>query len=47
MNVYVRELVSALAQAGGQATVFVRRADETSPGTVEVEPGVNAIFFYQ
>lgn len=43
MNVYVRELVSALAQAGGQATVFVRRADETSPGTVEVEPGVQVV----
>ena len=43
MNVYVRELVSALAQAGGEATVFVRRSDPTPPETVEVEPGVTVV----
>ena len=43
MNVYVRELVSALAQAGVQADVFTRRWDETSPEVVEVEPGFRVI----
>ena len=39
MNVYVRELVSALAQAGVEADVFVRRWDDATPEIVEVEPG--------
>ncbi|HEX4867181.1 MAG TPA: glycosyltransferase [Acidimicrobiales bacterium] len=43
MNVYVRELVSSLAQAGVQADVFVRRWDEDSPEVVEVEPGFRVI----
>ncbi len=43
MNVYVRELVSALAQAGGQSTVFVRRSDPTLPEVVPVEPGVTVV----
>jgi D-inositol-3-phosphate glycosyltransferase len=43
MNVYVRELVSALAQAGVQADVFTRRWDDTSPDVVEVEPGFRVV----
>jgi D-inositol-3-phosphate glycosyltransferase len=43
MNVYVRELVSALAQAGVQADVFTRRWDEASPEIVDVEPGFRVI----
>jgi len=43
MNVYVRELVSALAQAGVAADVFVRRWDDASPEVVEVEPGFRVI----
>lgn len=43
MNVYVRELVSALAQAGVEADVFVRRWDEDSPEIVEVEPGFRVV----
>lgn len=43
MNVYVRELVSALAQAGVQADVFTRRWDEESPEVVEVEPGFRVV----
>jgi D-inositol-3-phosphate glycosyltransferase len=43
MNVYVRELVSALAQAGVETDVFVRRWDERSPEIVEVEPGFRVV----
>jgi D-inositol-3-phosphate glycosyltransferase len=43
MNVYVRELVSSLAQAGVAADVFVRRWDESSPDIVEVEPGFRVV----
>jgi D-inositol-3-phosphate glycosyltransferase len=43
MNVYVRELVSSLAQAGVQADVFTRRWDEETPEVVEVEPGFRVI----
>jgi len=43
MNVYVRELVSALAQAGVQADVFTRRWDTASPDVVDVEPGFRVI----
>jgi len=43
MNVYVRELVSALAQAGVEADVFVRRWDDESPEIVEVEPGFRVV----
>ncbi len=43
MNVYVRELVSALAQAGVQTDVFVRRWDDTTPDIVEVEPGFRVV----
>jgi D-inositol-3-phosphate glycosyltransferase len=43
MNVYVRELVSALAQAGVQADVFTRRADAEVPEVVDVEPGFRVV----
>ncbi len=43
MNVYVRELVSSLAQAGVQSDVFVRRWDDTTPDIVEVEPGFRVV----
>src|SRR6187200_1533821 len=43
MNVYVRELVSALAQAGVQADVFTRRATADIPEVVDVEPGFRVI----
>lgn len=39
MNVYVRELVSALAQAGVPSDVFTRRWAQGLPDVVEVEPG--------
>src|SRR5690349_18704521 len=42
MNVYVRELVSALAQAGVPADVFTRRWDD-GPEIVEVEPGFRVV----
>ena len=42
MNVYVRELVSSLAQAGVDATVFVRRWND-DPDVVDVEPGFRVV----
>jgi D-inositol-3-phosphate glycosyltransferase len=43
MNVYVRELVSSLAQAGVTCTVYTRRwSDELAP-VVEVEPGFRVV----
>jgi D-inositol-3-phosphate glycosyltransferase len=39
MNVYVRELVSALAQAGVYCTVYVRTWRDGLPEEVAVEPG--------
>jgi D-inositol-3-phosphate glycosyltransferase len=42
MNVYVRELVSALAQAGVEADVFTRRWED-GPEVVEVEPGFRVV----
>ncbi|MEZ5215304.1 MAG: glycosyltransferase [Ilumatobacteraceae bacterium] len=39
MNVYVRELVSALAQGGVECTTYTRRMDPAQPDVVEVEPG--------
>ncbi len=42
MNVYVRELVSALAQTGVDATVFVRRHND-APAVVDVEPGFRVV----
>jgi D-inositol-3-phosphate glycosyltransferase len=43
MNVYVRELVSALAQAGVRADVYVRRWRDDLPDVVEVEPGFRVV----
>ena len=43
MNVYVRELASALALAGGRSTVFTRRVEPSAPTVVEVEPGFRVV----
>src|SRR5215203_3773585 len=43
MNVYVRELVSSLAQAGVATDVFTRRWDADTPEIVEVEPGFRVV----
>lgn len=43
MNVYVRELVSALAQAGVASDVFTRRWADDLPPVVEVEPGFRVV----
>lgn len=43
MNVYVRELVSSLAQAGVECSVYTRRWDEGLPEVVEVEPGFRLV----
>ncbi len=43
MNVYVRELVSALAQAGVDCDVYVRRWADHLPDVVEVEPGFRVV----
>ncbi len=42
MNVYVREMVSSLAQAGVDVTVYVRRHND-APEVVEVEPGFTVV----
>jgi len=39
MNVYVRELVSALAQAGVECTTYTRATRPDLPDVVQVEPG--------
>ncbi len=43
MNVYVRELVSALAQAGVRTDVFVRRWSDDLREVVDVEPGFRVV----
>ncbi|HET6951846.1 MAG TPA: glycosyltransferase [Acidimicrobiales bacterium] len=43
MNVYVRELVSALAQAGVAADVYTRRWADDQPEVVDVEPGFRVV----
>jgi len=43
MNVYVRELVSSLAQAGVSCTVFTRRWHGELPDVVDVEPGFRVV----
>lgn len=43
MNVYVRELVSAMATAGMQCRVYVRRWADDLPEQVEVEPGFEVV----
>lgn len=43
MNVYVRELVSSLAQVGVDCTVYVRRWADDLPEAVNVEPGFKVV----
>jgi D-inositol-3-phosphate glycosyltransferase len=43
MNVYVRELVGALAQAGVHSTVYVRRWRDDLPEAIEVEAGFRVV----
>lgn len=43
MNVYVRELVSSLAQAGVQSTVYTRRWADDLPDVVDIEPGFRVV----
>jgi len=43
MNVYVRELVSSLAQAGVRSVVYVRRWHDDLPEVVDVEPGFRVV----
>jgi D-inositol-3-phosphate glycosyltransferase len=43
MNVYVRELVSSLAQAGVRCSVYTRRWAEGLPAEVAVEPGFRVV----
>lgn len=43
MNVYVRELVASLAQAGVPSDVFTRRWAPDLPEVVEVEPGFRVV----
>jgi D-inositol-3-phosphate glycosyltransferase len=43
MNVYVRELVSSLAQAGVECIVYVRRWHDELPAVVDVEPGFRVV----
>ena len=43
MNVYVRELVASLAQAGVGAEVYVRRWSPALPEVVDVEPGFRVV----
>lgn len=43
MNVYVRELVSSLAQAGVDCSVFTRRWRRDLPDVVDVEPGFRVV----
>jgi D-inositol-3-phosphate glycosyltransferase len=43
MNVYVRELSSALAQAGIDTTTYVRRWESELPDEVVVEPGFRVV----
>jgi D-inositol-3-phosphate glycosyltransferase len=43
MNVYVRELCSALAHAGVDTTVYVRRWDAGLPDAVAIEPGLRVV----
>jgi D-inositol-3-phosphate glycosyltransferase len=43
MNVYVRELVSALAQAGVECTTYTRASRPGLPEVVQVEPGIRVV----
>src|SRR5688500_17120605 len=41
MNVYVRELASALARAGVRCDVYTRAESDEQPAIVDVEPGLH------
>jgi D-inositol-3-phosphate glycosyltransferase len=43
MNVYVRELVASLAQAGVGCQVYTRRWDPALPDVVDIEPGFRVV----
>ncbi len=43
MNVYVREMAAALAHAGSECRVYVRRAQDGLPDEVAIEPGVTVV----
>ena len=43
MNVYVREMAAALAHAGSECRVYVRRAQDGPPDEVAIEPGVTVV----
>ena len=43
MNVYVRELVGALAHGGTDTTVYVRRWHPDLPARIVVEPGFEVV----
>ena len=43
MNVYVRELVGSLAQAGVSSEVYVRRWHDDLPEVIDVEPGFRVV----
>lgn len=43
MNVYVRELVASLAQAGVDSTVYTRRWSPELPDVVDIEPGFRVV----
>lgn len=43
MNVYVRELVGSLAQAGVACDVYVRRWSPDLPDAIEIEPGFRVV----
>lgn len=43
MNVYVREMAAALAHAGSECRVYVRRAKDGLPDEVAIEPGVTVV----
>jgi D-inositol-3-phosphate glycosyltransferase len=46
MNVYVRELVSALAQAGVECTTYTRASRPDLPEVVQVEPGHRVVHIH-
>ena len=43
MNVYVREMAAALAHAGSECRVYVRRDQDNLPDEVAIEPGVTVV----
>lgn len=43
MNVYVRELVAALAQSGVACQVYTRRWEPSLPDVIDIEPGFSVV----